>query len=98
MMEILKGNIYFILSVLTCICFLPTGTSCKFQALWPGHNFPLCFMCSLKCLCDQIFGIPNFYLFVKSMTFLLNLPNFKSLRAWKVTFSDGFYTRLYGRH
>ena len=26
------------------------------------------------------------------------LPNLKSLRAWKVTFFDGFYTRLYGRH
>ena len=28
------------------------------------------------------------------MTFFLNLPNFKSLRAWKVTFFDDFYTRL----
>ena len=39
----------------------------------------------LKCPCDQIFGIPHFYVFVKSMTFLLNLPNFKTLRAWKVS-------------
>ena len=39
-----------------------------------------------------------FSIFVKSMTFLLNLPNFKSLRAWKITFFDGFYTRLYLHH
>ena len=32
----------------------------------------------LKCPFDQMFGIPHFYIFVKSMTFLLNLPNFKS--------------------
>ena len=49
----------------------------------------------LKCLYDQIFDIPHFYIFVKGMTFLVNLPNFKSLRAWKVAFFDGFYTRLY---
>ena len=53
---------------------------------------------NLKCPYDQIFGSPHFYIFVKSMTFLLNLSNFKSLRAWKVTFFDGFYTRLYSRH
>ena len=39
---------------------------------------------------DQIFGIPHFYIFVKSMMFLLNLPNFKSLQAWKITFFDVF--------
>ena len=42
--------------------------------------------CVLKCPYDQIFGIPRLYVFVKSMRFLVNLPNFKSLRAWKVTF------------
>ena len=50
---------------------------------------------TLMCPCDLIFGIPHFYIFVKSITFLLNLPNFKSLQAWKVTFFNGFYTRLY---
>ena len=39
----------------------------------------------LKCPYDQIFGSPHFYIFV-------NLPNLKSLQAWKVTFFDSFYT------
>ena len=29
---------------------------------------------SLKCPCDSIFGIPHFYILVKSMTLLLNYP------------------------
>ena len=36
-------------------------------------------LCALKYPCDQILGVPHCYIFVKSMTFLLNLPNFKSL-------------------
>ena len=45
---------------------------------------------NINCPCDQIFGIPHFYIFIKSMTFLLNLPNFNSLRAWKLPFSKVF--------
>ena len=51
---------------------------------------------SLKCPCDQIFGIPHFYIIVKSTTFLLNLPNLNALRARKVN-DDVCYGRLQSR-
>ena len=54
----------------------------------------------LKCPYDQIFGSPHFYIFVKSMTFLLNFQISSPYEHgnWEVTFFDAFYTRLYGRH
>ena len=54
----------------------------------------------LKYPYDQIFGRPHFYIFVKSMTFLLNFlkSKFEVLTRMESYFSRRFYTRLYGRH
>ena len=52
----------------------------------------------LKCHWDQNFGIPCFYIFERSLWFLVTMPNFNLLRRLEVAFFGRFLSRFCCRH